>query len=220
MKKRLFLVLFSCIFALAAVLPVMAAGIDGTVELMGGKDAFAAKLDNLFIEQYDSNLKSVFLYQSPAATGLVGQFCMGNEPSFHIPYLYNYCGQAYKTQRKIHELIDLWFKDSPLGLSGDEDGGAMRAFLVFSAMGFYPVNPASGEYALGSPIFDKVEIDLPNGKTFTVAADGAAQKEKYIQAASLNGEALASPKFSHTQMMEGGELTLTMGSRPNKELFA
>ena len=194
--------------------------IDGTVELMGGKDAFAAKLDNLFIEQYDSNLKSVFLYQYPDATGLMGQFCMGNEPSFHIPYLYNYCGQAYKTQRKIHELIDLWFKDSPLGICGDEDGGAMSAFLVFSAMGFYPVNPASGEYDLGSPIFDKVEIDLPNGKTFTVAADGAAQKEKYIQAASLNGEALASPKFSHTQMMEGGELTLTMGSRPNKELFA
>lgn len=194
--------------------------IDGTMELMGGKAAFAAKLDNLFVEQYDMKLKSVFLNQYPDATGLTGQFCMGNEPSFHIPYLYNHCGQAYKTQRKIHELIDLWFTDSPLGICGDEDGGAMSAFLVFSAMGFYPVNPASGEYELGSPMFDKIEIDLPNGKTFTISADGAARKEKYIQAAVINNSPLTTPKFTHAQMMEGGELTLTMGSRPNKELFA
>ena len=142
---------------------------EGTVELMGGKEAFAEKLDNLYVEQYDGVLKSTFLMQYPDATGLMGQFCMGNEPSFHIPYLYNYCGQAYKTQRKIHELIDLWFTDSPLGICGDEDGGAMSAFLVFSAMGFYPVNPASAEYDLGSPIFDRIEMDLPNGKTFTLS---------------------------------------------------
>ena len=193
--------------------------IAGTIEMMGGKEAFAAKLDNLFVEQYDMQLKSNFLYQFPDATGLMGQFCMGNEPSFHVPYLYNHCGQAYKTQRKIHELIELWFTNSPLGICGDEDGGAMSAFLVFSAMGFYPVNPASGEYDLGSPIFDKIEIDLPNGKTFTIAADGAARKQKYIQSATLNGEALVAPKFSHAQMMAGGELTLTMGDRPSKELF-
>lgn len=194
--------------------------IDGTVALMGGKEAFAAKLDNLYVEQYDGMLKSTFLMQYPDATGLMGQFCMGNEPSFHIPYLYNYCGQAWKTQRKIHELIDLWFPDSPLGICGDEDGGAMSAFLVFSAMGFYPVNPASGEYDLGSPIFDKVELDLPNGKTFTIRSQGASGKEKYIQSASINGEALTAPKFTHAQMMQGGTLDLTMGSRPNKQLFA
>ena len=193
---------------------------EGTMELFGGKEAMAAKLDNLYVEQYDGVLKSTFLMQYPDATGLMGQFCMGNEPSFHIPYLYNHCGQAWKTQRKIHELIDLWFTDSPLGICGDEDGGAMSAFLAFSAMGFYPVNPASGDYDLGSPIFDKVEIDLPNGKTFTVTAEGAAGKAKYIQSATLNGETLAEPKFSHAEMMEGGELKLTMGERPNKELFA
>ena len=193
---------------------------EGTMELFGGKKAMAAKLDNLYVEQYDGVLKSTFLMQYPDATGLMGQFCMGNEPSFHIPYLYNHCGQAWKTQRKIHELIDLWFTDSPLGICGDEDGGAMSAFLAFSAMGFYPVNPASGDYDLGSPIFDKVEIDLPGGKTFTVTAEGAAGKAKYIQSATINGEPLAEPKFSHAQMMEGGELKLTMGERPNKELFA
>ena len=194
--------------------------IAGTMELFGGKEAMAAKLDNLYVEQYDGVLKSTFLMQYPDATGLMGQFCTGNEPSFHIPYLYNYCGQAYKTQRKIHELIDLWFTDSPLGICGDEDGGAMSAFLAFSAMGFYPVNPASGDYDLGSPIFDKVEIDLPNGKTFTVSAEGASGKAKYIQSAALNGEALTAPKFSHAEMMRGGELKLTMGERPNKQLFA
>lgn len=193
--------------------------IDGTVELMGGKEAFSQKLDNLYVEQYDGALKSTFLMQYPDATGLMGQFCMGNEPSFHIPYLYNYCGQAYKTQRKIHELIDLWFTDSPLGICGDEDGGAMSAFLAFSAMGFYPVNPASADYDLGSPIFDRIELDLPNGKTFTVIAEGASQKAKYIQEASINGQPLSAPKFSHSQMMEGGELVLKMGKRPNKELF-
>ena len=193
---------------------------DGMISLHGGKDAMAAKLDDLYVEQYDGVLKSTFLMQYPDATGLMGQFCMGNEPSFHIPYLYNHCGQAWKTQRKIHELIDLWFTDSPLGICGDEDGGAMSAFLAFSAMGFYPVNPASGDYDLGSPIFDKVEIDLPNGKTFTVAAEGASGKAKYIQSATLNGEALTQAKFSHDQMMEGGELKLTMGERPNKKLFA
>ena len=194
--------------------------VDGMIALHGGKEAMAAKLDNLYVEQYDGVLKSTFLMQYPDATGLMGQFCMGNEPSFHIPYLYNHCGQAWKTQRKIHELIDLWFTDSPLGICGDEDGGAMSAFLAFSAMGFYPVNPASGNYDLGSPIFDKVEIDLPGGKTFTVSAEGAGGKAKYIQAATINGKPMTAPKFSHEEMMAGGELKLTMGCRPNKELFA
>lgn len=193
--------------------------VSGMVALHGGREAMAAKLDQLFIEQYDGVLKSTFLMQYPDATGLMGQFCMGNEPSFHIPYLYNHCGQAWKTQRKIHELIDLWFPDTPLGICGDEDGGAMSAFLAFSAMGFYPVDPASGDYDLGSPIFDKVEISLPNGRTFTVLAKGASGKAKYIQAASLNGKPLTAPKFSHKELLEGGTLELTMGERPNKELF-
>ena len=192
---------------------------EGMVALHGGKEAMAEKLDNLYVEQYDGVLKSTFLMQYPDATGLMGQFCMGNEPSFHIPYLYNHCGQAWKTQRKIHELIRLWFTDTPLGICGDEDGGAMSAFLAFSAMGFYPVDPASGDYDLGSPIFDKVELDLPNGKTFTVLADGASRKAKYIQTALLNGKPLTAPKFSHKEMVEGGTLELTMDTRPNKELF-
>ena len=194
--------------------------VEGMVALHGGSDAFAKKLDELYVEQYDGMLKSTFLNQYPDATGLMGQFCMGNEPSFHVPYLYNYCGQAWKTQRKVHELIDLWFPDTPLGICGDEDGGAMSAFLAFSAMGFYPVNPASAEYDIGSPIFDKVEIDLPGGKTFTVNAQGASGKDKYITACTMNGAPLARPRFTHAQLMEGGELNLTMSHRPNKALWA
>lgn len=193
---------------------------DGMVEMHGGKEAFGAKLDQLYIEQYDGQLKSKFLGQYPDATGLMGQFCMGNEPSFHVPYLYDFCGQAWKTQRKIHEIIRLWFTNSPLGICGDEDGGAMSAFLAFSAMGFYPVCPGSDKYDLGSPIFDKIELDLPNGKTFTVRAAGASGKKKYIRGAAINGKALEEPAFTHAAMMEGGELVLEMDERPNKELWA
>ena len=192
----------------------------GMVKMHGGKDAFAAKLDNLFVEQYNGVLKSTFLMQYPDATGLVGQFCMGNEPSFHIPYLYNFCGQAYKTQRKVHELMDLWFTNSPLGICGDEDGGAMSAFAAFTAMGFYTVTPGSDRYDIGSPLFDRIEIDLANGKTFTIDAKGASGKAKYINDAKLDGKELNVPYFTHAQMMEGGTLELTMSERPNKALWA
>lgn len=194
--------------------------LPGMVEMHGGKEAFAAKLNQLFIEQYDGWLKSKFLGQYPDATGLMGQFCMGNEPSFHVPYLFNACGQAYMTQRKIHEIIRLWFTNSPLGVCGDEDGGAMSAFLVFSAMGFYPVCPGSDQYNLGSPVFDKISIKLDNGKVFTVVAEGASGKAKYIQKAEMNGTELEEPAFSHGDLAAGGTLVLTMGERPNKELWS
>ncbi|WMJ24017.1 GH92 family glycosyl hydrolase [Paludicola sp. MB14-C6] len=193
--------------------------INGMVEMYGGKDKFIKKLDNLFIEQYEVP-KYYFLKQFPDATGLIGQYCHGNEPSFHIPYLYNYVGQAYKTQKKIHDIVKLWYTDHPLGVCGDEDGGAMCSWFVFSAMGFYPVCPGSNEYAIGSPIFDTITINLDNGKTFTVKADGASQKCKYIQAATLNGKSLEKPFLMHEDIVNGGELVLTMGEKPNKELWA
>ncbi len=112
--------------------------------------------------------------------------------------------------------MKLWFTDSPLGVCGDEDGGAMSAWLAFSAMGFYPVNPASGRYDLGSPLFDKIEIDLPNGKIFTIDARGAAGRAKYIQSAKIGEEVLEEPFFTHEQMLRGETLTLEMGERPKK----
>ena len=192
--------------------------VEGLMKLLGGQEKFIERMDAIFSEQPDMPVYH-WLSKFPDSTGLIGQFCMGNEPAFHIPYMYNFCGQPWKTQKILHDICRVYFSAHPLGICGDEDGGAMSAFLVFSAMGFYPVNPASGEYDIGSPIFDRVEIDLPNGKTFTVSAEGASGKAKYIQAAQLGGEALSAPKFTHAQMLDGGELKLTMGQRPNKKLF-
>jgi predicted alpha-1,2-mannosidase len=148
--------------------------------------------------------------------GLVGQFSMGNEPSFHIPYLYNYAGSPWKTQKKIRFLLDLWFKDNVFGIPGDEDGGGMTAFVVFSSMGFYPVTPGLPVYSIGSPVFSKITISLPNNKKFTVIANKCSVQNKYIQSAKMNGKVLNEPTFTHEQLINGGTLELEMGPLPNK----
>jgi predicted alpha-1,2-mannosidase len=141
---------------------------------------------------------------------------MGNEPSFHIPYLYNYTGAPWKTQKRIRFLLDTWFKDNIFGIPGDEDGGGMSAFVVFSSMGFYPVTPGLPVYTIGSPLFSKVTIHLENGKQFTLTANNCSIVNKYIQHATINGKELKTPWFTHEQLMNGGELVLEMGPKPNK----
>ena len=190
--------------------------VEGLIGLMGGRKAFEARLDQLFREGLDRS-KSDFWYKFPDATGLVGQYSMGNEPSFHIPYLYNYTRSPWKTQERVRLLLDLWFKDNVFGIPGDEDGGGMSAFVVFSSMGFYPVTPGIPRYTIGSPVFEKVTIDLTNGRRFTVVAHGCSRINKYIQRASFNGAPLDTPWFSHAQLMAGGQLELEMGPRPNKD---
>ncbi|MDL2220106.1 glycoside hydrolase family 92 protein [Eubacteriales bacterium OttesenSCG-928-N14] len=189
--------------------------VDGLIELMGGKDIFCRRLDELFCEQYEVP-KYTFLGQFPDSTGLVGQFCLGNEPSFHIPYLYNYGGQPWKTQRRVRELMRLWFPNSPFGYCGDEDGGALGGWFVFSAMGFYPTCPGKPVYDIGSPIFDRVKIHMENGKTFTIIANNQHAKHKYIQSARLNGKEYNSPQLQHADLVCGGTLELDMDKRPNK----
>ena len=190
--------------------------IEGLAELMGGKHALASYLDRMFVEQYGLS-KYSFLGQFPDETGLIGQFCMGNEPSFHIPYLYNYAGQPWKTQRRLREIMRWWFDDTPRGICGDEDGGAMCAWFVFSAMGFYPVCPGKPEYDIGSPVFERITIHLQDGKTFTVEAKGNTQKTKYIRLAELNGKPWNSTKLYHSDIVRGGKLTLYMVERPEKK---
>jgi len=141
---------------------------------------------------------------------------MGNEPSFHIPYLFNYTSSPWKTQKKIRFLLDTWFKDNEFGIPGDEDGGGMSAFVVFSSMGFYPVTPGIPVYTIGSPVFEKVAINLPNGKQFQMIANKCSVVNKYIQSAKLNGKVLDTPWFSHEQLVNGGKLELEMGPLPNK----
>lgn len=189
--------------------------IPGLISLMGGNDAFQAKLDQTFREGLDRS-KYEFWAKFPDATGLVGQYSMGNEPSFHIPYLYNYAGAPWKTQKRIRFLLDVWYKDNIFGIPGDEDGGGMSAFVVFSSMGFYPVTPGKPVYTIGSPVFSKVTINLPNGKKFKVVANNCSVINKYIQSAKFNGEALNKPWFTHEQLTSGGILELEMGPKPNK----
>lgn len=187
----------------------------GLQKLMGGRDAFEARLDQMFREGLG---RSVYALNArfPDFTGIVGQFSMGNEPSFHIPYLYNLTKSPWKTQKKIRMLLNTWFKDNIFGIPGDEDGGGMSAFVVFSSMGFYPITPGIPVYTIGSPLFSKIKINLPNGKAFTINAPNCSEKNKYIQKALLNGKTLDGPWFTHDDLVNGGTLELEMGSYPNK----
>jgi predicted alpha-1,2-mannosidase len=190
--------------------------IAGLIQLIGGREQFVRRLDGLFAEGYDEELKFVFLSQFPDSTGLIGQYPQGNEPSFHIPYLYNYAGAPWKTQKIVRQIMRTWYADQPLGIPGDDDNGATSAWYVFSAMGFYPVCPGRPHYVLGSPIFPECEIDLESGKTFRVVARDCSLINKYIQSAKLNGEPLDKPWFDHAALMRGGTLILEMGPEPNR----
>lgn len=190
--------------------------IHGLIDLMGGREEFTKVLDNLFRESL-GRPKYRFWNMFPDATGMVGQYSMGNEPSFHIPYLYNFSGAPWKTQKRIRFLLDVWFKDNIFGIPGDEDGGAMGAFVVFSSMGFYPVTPGIPVYTLGSPLFEEVSITLENGNIFTIKAENCSKVNKYIQSARLNGQPLNRPWFTHDDLMNGATIELVMGPKPNKE---
>jgi predicted alpha-1,2-mannosidase len=186
------------------------------IKLMGGRDSFIQNLDAMFGTPLGRS-KFEFYAKLPDHTGNVGQFSMANEPSLHIPYLYNYAGQPWKTQKRIRTLLDQWFRNDLMGVPGDEDGGGMSAFVVFSVMGFYPVTPGLPIYTIGSPLFEKTTINLPDKKQFTVIATGANKENKYIQKALFNGKEIDSPFFTHKELMAGGTLELTMGSKPNSE---
>jgi len=188
--------------------------IDGLAELMGGHDKLCDRLDELFTTPNPG--KYGFLDQFPDSTGLMGMFCMGNEPSFHIPYFYNYCGRPWMTQRRLRTIIELWFTNSPLGICGDEDSGAMSSWMAFSALGIYPVCPGKAEYALTSPMFDEIELTVSGGK-FIIKAEGAGDGLRYIKSAKLNGKEYNKAFLSHADLVSGGELVLEMSDRPNKE---
>ncbi len=189
--------------------------VAGLMALMGGREAFAQRLDALYNQPLGTS-KYQFLGQFPDSTGLVGQFPMGNEPGFLIPWLHLYAGQPWRTQHRVRQLMDLWFDDGPFGLCGDDDGGALSAWYVFGALGFYPLCPGRPVYGVGSPIFERAAIQLGNGGAFTVAAPGASRQNKYVQSARLNGQELTRPWFTHDHLIPGGCLELDMGPRPNR----
>lgn len=185
------------------------------IALFGGPEEFCSELDRTFAEPLGRS-KYAFYAKYPDHTGNVGQFSMANEPAMHVPYLYNYAGAAWKTQKRVRQMLRTWFRDDLMGIPGDEDGGGLTAFAFYSMCGFYPVTPGKPVYDLCSPVFEKVELTTSSGKTFTIEAKGASDTNKYIQSATLDGKPLNEPWISDEAVMNGGTLVLTMGSKPNK----
>jgi hypothetical protein len=171
---------------------------------------FILKLDSLFSESSQVTGRA-----QPDISGMVGQNAQGNEPSHHVPYLYVHAGAPWKTQKVVREIMSRWYTDKADGLCGNDDCGQMSAWYVFSAMGFYPVTPGQNTYAIGSPLFPRVSIELAHDKTFTVKAEHVSQKNMYIQSAMLNGRPLTTACVTHSEIMNGGELDLVMAEKPN-----
>ncbi len=189
----------------------------GLIGLMGGPKAAEQKLDELFTTEI-SRPKYEFWAKFPDSTGLVGQFVMANEPSFSTPYLYIHVGAPWKSQKILRTLLEKFYQDNLHGIPGDEDGGGMTSWVVFTMMGFYPITPGVPVYTLGSPVFDDVSIRLENGKIFRLTASNNSRENKYIQSVKLNGKPLDRLWFTHGDLTNGGHLELEMGNAPNRKL--
>lgn len=184
--------------------------IEGWKQLIGGDIGLSQKLDALFAAESET----IGRHQVDI-TGLIGQYAHGNEPSHHIAYLYNYCGESHKTQALTRQIMDELYSIQPDGYSGNEDCGQMSAWLVMSAMGFYPVTPGSEDYVLGSPWLDSVIIHLENGKTFTINAENNQDSSPYIATMQLNGTDYSKTYVTHSDILNGGNLDITMSPEPN-----
>ena len=187
--------------------------IEGLAEFIGGKELFEKKLDTMFsLNPLPEDKLPIF------STGMIGQYVHGNEPSHHVAYLYNYIEKPWKTQELVREILETQYKDEPNGHCGNEDCGQMSSWYVFSSLGFYPVNPAQGVYAFGSPIIDAATLNLENGKIFTVEAINNSSDNMYIQTIELNGKIIERNYIEHSEIMDGGTLIFTMGKLPNKNV--
>lgn len=187
---------------------------EDLMTLVGGKDRFVEKLDSMFTFHPTAEDELPIF-----STGMIGQYAHGNEPSHHVAYLYNQAGEPWKGQKYLSQIMHELYTNEPAGLCGNEDCGQMSAWYVFSAMGFYPVNPVSGVYEIGTPIFPKVELALGNGKTFTVIAKGVNRQNCYIQSVRLNGQPYHKSFITHQQIMEGSTFEFEMGSQPGEKWF-
>jgi predicted alpha-1,2-mannosidase len=184
----------------------------GLFRVMGGDAAVVAKLDRMF--DYD-NSRLDYSHAEDIA-GLIGQYIHGNEPSHHVAYLYSYAGQPWRTQARLKQIVDSQYHATPDGLSGNDDLGQMSAWLVFTALGFYPVAPGTNEYVIGRPFVDRATLNLPNGRRFVVTAEGLRDDRPYVGAVRLNGRPLARGYLRHAEIMAGGTLAFRMTARPNR----
>ena len=184
---------------------------EGYVRFLGGPDGFTGKLDSLFTTPLDVTATDL----PPDVSGLVGQYAQGNEPSHHVAYLYTYAGAPWKTQERVRSILATLYGDTPDGLPGNDDCGQISAWYVLSALGFYPVNPASATYVLTSPVFDRAMIDLGEGQHFTVSVERASPGDLYIQSATLGGKPLPRAWITHEEIMTADELRVVLGPTPN-----
>lgn len=185
--------------------------VTGLIELMGGKKAFTDKLDRLFNETSEVTGDD----SSIDISGLIGQYAHGNEPSHHTAYLYNAVGEPWKTQEITNKIMNTLYTSAPDGLCGNEDCGQMSAWYIFSSIGFYPMNPSSGIYEFGSPQFDKVIINLPGDRKFTVKTKNRSETNIYIRDITLNGKPHIKTSITHEEIMNGGELIFNMCAQPS-----
>lgn len=187
--------------------------VDDLIEIHGSNNVFANRLEQLFTESSEITGDNV----SADISGLIGQYAHGNEPSHHIAYMFNHAMQPWRTQYWTRHILDTQYNTTPNGLSGNEDCGQMSAWYVLSSIGLYPMNPASGEYEISSPVFEKTQMNLPNGKTFHIEAEKVSDKNRYIQSATLNGKVFNKTVIAHQDILKGGSLHFIMGSEPNKQ---
>lgn len=184
--------------------------VEGLIKLMGGDKGFIGKLDSLF-----SATGSMGDEASSDITGLIGMYAHGNEPSHHVTYMYAFAGAQWKTAEKVRQVMHDFYSDKIDGLAGNEDCGAMSSWYVMSSMGIYPCNPASGVYVFGSPLFDKVKIQVGNGKYFTMQVVNNSPQNIYIQKVEFNGIDYSKSYLKHKDLMQGGQMKITMGDKPN-----
>lgn len=182
------------------------------IKLFGGNENFVTKLDSLFF--LDAQVAQDGFISD--VTGLIGQYAHGNEPSHHVVYLYNFANRPDKTQELVREIFDRFYLPKPDGLCGNDDCGQMSAWYIFSAMGFYPVNPAGGEYIIGAPQMPSIKLSLPDGKTFKVEAKNISKENKYVEKVEWNGVEITDFRIHHKQVMNGGNLIFTMTNEPKE----
>jgi predicted alpha-1,2-mannosidase len=187
--------------------------VQGLINLLGGRANFLKKLDTFFNSPYHP--KGI----ARDVTGMIGLYCQGNQPDQQVAYYYDYAGQPWKTQELTRKILRLTYGSDKSGLAfpGMDDQGSTSSWYVFSAMGFYTVDPSSPNYIIGSPLFDEVTVHMGNGKDLIVQARNNSEKNMYIQSATLNGQPWNKPWFSHTDIAKGGKFVFQMGAKPNPD---
>ena len=195
---------------------------EGLSELMGGHEPMVARLDSMFVapNTYNYGTYGFVIHEIAEMVALnMGQYAHGNEPSHHITHMYNYVNRPWRTQELVDSVLHNQYFNAPDGLSGNEDCGQMSAWYIFSSMGFYPVDPISGEYVLGAPQMDKISIQLTEDRAFVVEAKNLSRKNKYVKSVELNGKPVRGLTIKHEDIMSGGHLVFTMTDEPVKRVL-